>query len=43
LHPAREELLRDALLPVLWVAAWVGDEFEWRGTEMSLAEETPTP
>jgi len=30
-------MLRDALLPVLWVSAWVGDDFEWRGNPMSVA------
>ena len=29
-------LLRDVLLPVLWVAAWLGDDFEWRGNAMSV-------
>lgn len=28
-------LLRDLLLPVLWVAAWLGDEFVWRGNAMA--------
>jgi ceramide glucosyltransferase len=27
-------LLRDLLLPILWVYAWQGDTFMWRGTEM---------
>ena len=30
-------LLRDALCPALWIAAWVGDEFKWRGNAMSGA------
>ena len=30
-------MLRDVLLPVLWVAAWTGDEFEWRGNAMTVA------
>jgi len=30
-------LLRDALCPVLWIAAWVGNDFEWRGNAMSGA------
>jgi ceramide glucosyltransferase len=30
-------MLRDALCPALWIAAWVGDEFEWRGNAMSGA------
>lgn len=28
-------LLRDALCPALWIAAWAGNEFEWRGNAMS--------
>jgi ceramide glucosyltransferase len=28
-------LLRDLLLPVLWIDAWLGDGFVWRGTEMN--------
>lgn len=28
-------LCRDALLPVLWVAAWFGNSFEWRGNAMT--------
>lgn len=31
-------MLRDALLPVLWVEGWVGDTFVWRGNDMSVAE-----
>ncbi len=31
-------VVRDALLPVLWLSAWTGDEFEWRGNAMTLAE-----
>ena len=27
-------VVRDLLLPMLWVAAWVGDDFVWRGTGM---------
>jgi ceramide glucosyltransferase len=30
-------MLRDALLPALWISAWVGNEFEWRGNPMSVA------
>ena len=29
-------LLRDLLLPVLWIAAWIGSDFTWRGTAMTL-------
>ncbi len=36
-------IMRDALLPVLWIAAWVGNEFEWRGNAMTLAgQERPS-
>ena len=31
-------IARDALLPVLWLAAWRGNAFEWRGNAMSAAE-----
>jgi len=27
-------VVRDLLLPILWVAAWIGDDFVWRGTGM---------
>ena len=32
-------MVRDALLPVLWIAAWVRDDFVWRGNAMSVAED----
>jgi ceramide glucosyltransferase len=31
-------VLRDLLLPVLWLAAWIGNEFEWRGNAMRVAQ-----
>ena len=31
-------LARDAMLPVLWAAAMVGDGFDWRGNAMSVKE-----
>lgn len=31
-------LLRDALLPLLWIDAWLGSSFTWRGTEMRPRE-----
>jgi ceramide glucosyltransferase len=31
-------LLRDALVPVVWVLAWTSDEFEWRGNAMTVAD-----
>jgi ceramide glucosyltransferase len=30
-------MLRDFILPLLWIAAWTGNEFEWRGNPMSVA------
>ncbi len=33
-------LLRDLLLPVLWIASWTGDEFEWRGNAMRVADQS---
>jgi ceramide glucosyltransferase len=32
-------ITRDALLPVLWVAAWAGDDFEWRGNAMTVGDD----
>jgi ceramide glucosyltransferase len=31
-------MLRDLLLPVLWLEGWVGDTFVWRGNDMSVTE-----
>jgi ceramide glucosyltransferase len=31
-------LLRDLLLPALWIAAWIGSDFTWRGNAMNLRE-----
>jgi len=31
-------ILRDALLPVLWVEGWSGNTFVWRGNDMSVAK-----
>ncbi|MBI1415856.1 MAG: glycosyltransferase [Limimaricola sp.] len=31
-------LLRDALIPALWVSAWAGSGFEWRGNKMTVAQ-----
>ncbi len=31
-------MLRDVLLPVLWVEGWVGNTFVWRGNDMSVAK-----
>jgi ceramide glucosyltransferase len=40
LYPV-QALLRDLLLPALWIDAWVGTEFEWRGNQMSIATDAP--
>ena len=32
-------LLREALLPLLWVQAWLGNGLTWRGTDISLARD----
>ena len=35
-------VLRDLLLPVLWVEAWLGRDFVWRGNHMRIADEGRT-
>ncbi|MGE0750849.1 MAG: hypothetical protein AB7K64_09705 [Variibacter sp.] len=30
-------LLRDALLPAVWMAAWLSDGFDWRGNDLRAA------
>jgi ceramide glucosyltransferase len=35
-------VLRDILLPLLWVDAWLGSGFTWRGTEMRPREAVET-
>jgi ceramide glucosyltransferase len=41
-HLGRWSLLawiaRDLMLPMLWVQAWLGNSFSWRGNEMHLAD-----
>jgi len=34
-------VLRDLMLPVLWIDGWVGTGFVWRGNQMSVAADTP--
>lgn len=31
-------IVRDLMLPLLWIDAWTGNGFEWRGTEMRAVE-----
>jgi ceramide glucosyltransferase len=35
-------MLRDLLLPALWIDAWVGTDFVWRGNQMSIATDAPS-
>jgi ceramide glucosyltransferase len=32
---------RDAMLPAVWVGAWLGNSFSWRGNDMHLADAVP--
>lgn len=41
LYPV-QALLRDLLLPVLWLDGLLGSEFEWRGNAMSVAADSQT-
>jgi hypothetical protein len=34
-------MVRDLLLPALWIDAWVGKDFVWRGHQMSIAADAP--
>jgi ceramide glucosyltransferase len=38
-----QALLRDLLLPLLWIDAWIGTDFVWRGHQMSIATDAPAP
>ena len=31
-------LVRDLVLPVVWLKGWIGDGFTWRGNDMTVAE-----
>ncbi len=35
-------LARDVMLPLLWVQAWLGNSFSWRGNDMHLANAVPS-
>ena len=37
-----QAMLRDLLLPVLWLDGLFGSEFEWRGNAMSVAADSQT-
>jgi ceramide glucosyltransferase len=32
-------LLRDVLLPLLWIGGWLGRDFVWRGNQMRAVEQ----
>lgn len=34
-------LARDLLISFLWIAAWLGDDFSWRGNRMTVAPAAP--
>lgn len=36
-------IMRDALLPMLWIAAWAGDDFVWRGNAMTVGDDVLAP
>jgi len=35
-------ILRDVLLPFVYIDAWCTDQFVWRGNEMTVREEEPS-
>jgi ceramide glucosyltransferase len=35
-------LFRDLMLPVIYIDAWITNEFVWRGNEMTMREEEPS-
>jgi ceramide glucosyltransferase len=35
-------VLRDLLLPVLWLEGWSGNKFVWRGNDMSVSKSAGT-
>ena len=35
-------VFRDLMLPVIYIDAWITDEFVWRGNEMTMREEEPS-
>lgn len=35
-------MLRDLMLPIIYIDAWCIDHFVWRGNEMNLSEEVPS-
>jgi ceramide glucosyltransferase len=35
-------VFRDLMLPVIYIDAWITDEFVWRRNEMTMREEEPS-
>jgi ceramide glucosyltransferase len=35
-------LLRDLMLPIIYIDAWFVDNFVWRGNEMDMREDEPS-
>ena len=35
-------VFRDLILPVIYIDAWITNEFVWRGNEMTMREEEPS-
>lgn len=35
--------VRDVMLPVIWFKGWIGDGFNWRGNDMTVAETSAAP
>jgi ceramide glucosyltransferase len=33
------DLIRDLMLPILWIDSWLADDFVWRGNNMSVSSE----
>jgi len=31
-------MMRDVMLPMIWLKGWIGDAFTWRGNDMTVAE-----
>jgi ceramide glucosyltransferase len=36
------DLVRDLLLPILWIESWLADDFVWRGNDMTVSSEAAT-
>ena len=36
-------IVRDLCLPIVWLDAWLVDDFTWRGQQMSVRDDAKTP